>query len=462
MIKYKINIKDFIKDKSIHYEELKKDGSVIEHNLSSSTLQSILSFIIYKYVYNKEEDREWVSIYGYEFQNICSKYKPYLSYLYKNNFILIDNSYVVADKTKGIEGKSRRFCFSNDFKKRCKIIDIKIDYDNYQYANNCFEIDKRIKNRIEKDFSKLIVVNKDVPKDIYKEDDDGLKIYNFKKYLRNITQLELLEHKDKSFFKWQTDCRLYTPFTYLSESIRLNNCSFGKGKLNNLDIKSSFPLFLSIWCIENGLDKNSYEMKEFCAGLKNGTFYSKLAYKLNNVKDLSSKNEIVKKPYFKKDAKIEFATWLNGRNVNQDGGIYLDNINYVMSRYYEMILELVLENKKEKNTFYYILSKVESNFIYNIVCPRLYKEIPKIKIITCHDSIYFEDVYTKSVETIWNEELNKLYDKLNIEEEDNEILDPELFGLDIKMKERKLSKEQIKIELNKLLNTKDDDENDWF
>ena len=58
------------------------------------------------------------------------------------------------------------------------------------------------------------------------------------------------------------------------------------------------------------------------------------------------------------------------------------------------------------------LVSLETNFIFNIICTRLYTEIPNIQIITCHDEIYFEQTFKTQVETIWNEELKKVYETL--------------------------------------------------
>ena len=51
-------------------------------------------------------------------------------------------------------------------------------------------------------------------------------------------------------------------------------------------------------------------------------------------------------------------------------------------------------------------------FIFNVICARLYSEIPNIQIITCHDEIYFEEKYKDKVEKIWTEELKKVYKTL--------------------------------------------------
>ena len=54
---------------------------------------------------------------------------------------------------------------------------------------------------------------------------------------------------------------------------------------------------------------------------------------------------------------------------------------------------------------------------FNVICARLYAEIPDIKILTCHDQIYFEQRFYDQVDSIWNEELKKVYALLPIHEE---------------------------------------------
>ena len=58
------------------------------------------------------------------------------------------------------------------------------------------------------------------------------------------------------------------------------------------------------------------------------------------------------------------------------------------------------------------LVSFETNFIFNIICARLYTEIPNIQIITCHDEIYFEQKFKAQVEAIWQQELTKVYETL--------------------------------------------------
>jgi hypothetical protein len=78
-------------------------------------------------------------------------------------------------------------------------------------------------------------------------------------------------------------------------------------------------------------------------------------------------------------------------------------------------------------------TNLESNFILNKVCKRLYEEIPEIRMLTCHDEIYFEKRFKPFVEQIWSEELQLVHDKLpaqiimddddDLEEDDLELTD---------------------------------------
>lgn len=405
-MKYKFNIDKFIDDDL--------------NGLSLKTLQTILSYITYKYCDFRNEG-EWVNIFAKEFQSICNDYKPYLEYLRKKGIILIDYHYEV-DK------HSRRFCFNDNFKALCKVELFSEDTDIVYLDNNkC--IPTPIKRKIEKDFGKL-KVNTNIKKDLLFVRDDGVNVYDFKKYLFNYNYIKMI-YNHKFFFKWIDDCRLYTPFVYLDEEVRLNNCYFNENeKLCNLDIRSSHPLFLSLWFLENGMDLNNYEFKEFKDGLKSGKFYDNLKYKLNKIKDRNNHTDIEKPAYSKKKAKDSFMLWLNGDNFKKNGiDLKNNDINYVFDKYYPELFELMTSYKTHRNTFFYILSQMESNFIFNNIIYKLYKQIKGIQIITCHDSIYFAEKYMAEVKPIWNEELNKLYDKLEIK--DGEITgdySPELFG----------------------------------
>ena len=68
----------------------------------------------------------------------------------------------------------------------------------------------------------------------------------------------------------------------------------------------------------------------------------------------------------------------------------------------------------EKDKMYHTLVKLETDFIFNKVCKRVYNEIPGIQLLTCHDEIYFEERFYEQVLKIWAEELEKVYEKISV------------------------------------------------
>jgi len=390
-MKIKYNIFYFIPRK----KEIEYKGTT----LSTRTLQTLLSFITNKYIYNRNEG-EYVEIMASKFHRIVSDYKPYLEYMKDMNIIIIDYKYEVGKS-------SRRYAFNNYFKENAEIIEM-VNDSEYKYNRKHICIEPDVLEHLEKDY-KSINVNDNYIEKKSKTNKDGIEIYNFKSYITNMVNIKLLKDK-RGYFN--LDYRIYNPFVFLSEDVRTRNITFNS-KLTNLDIRSSFPLFLAVWCVNNGIEQN-YEYKEYIEGLKEGTFYLMLADKLNNVKDTNNKTDISKPYYSKGSAKIAFSTWLNGDNVNKNGQIRNDDINYVFNKYFNSIMDMIIKHKKDRNTFYFLLAELEADFIFNTICKRLYKEIKGIRILTCHDAIYFEGEYLNQVEKIWNQELQKLYDKIGL------------------------------------------------
>lgn len=67
-----------------------------------------------------------------------------------------------------------------------------------------------------------------------------------------------------------------------------------------------------------------------------------------------------------------------------------------------------------KDTMYYELVKKETGFIFNTICKRLYREIPDINLLTCHDQIYFEARFMPLVRPIWDEEIGKILARIPV------------------------------------------------
>jgi len=86
----------------------------------------------------------------------------------------------------------------------------------------------------------------------------------------------------------------------------------------------------------------------------------------------------------------------------------------------------------EKDKMYHTLVKLETDFIFNKVCKRVYNEIPGIQLLTCHDEIYFEERFYEQVLKIWAEELEKIYHKIPVNhttEFDFDDSDLEMLGI---------------------------------
>lgn len=444
--KIKFNLQDFgipTNEKVIMWNDIK---------LSTSILETMLSMISMKYVFNQQTkiiDKKKIITQGVHipignFVSLCPQaYKYYLGYLVEKSIIMINNSYQV-----GVS--SRTYYLTNKFKKYAEVIDIIKENKDIvkEETDPLCVIDKKIQNRLFIDYYKLQVNDLYVEKKSY-INDEGEEIYDLKKYLRYMFHLHSIKNLN-GFFNI-SNSRLYTDFTSIGSILRKQNITLDNERLIEFDIPSSFPLFLSLWFLNNSIDKTNYELIQFTKGLKNKTFYYKLMDLLNKVKDNNRKEvQLEKEPYTKEHTKELFSCWLNGCNMNQDGTIKNDDINYVMKVYFPTLNQIFLEKKKEvKNTFYMILERMESNWIFNVVCKRLYNEIKDIRIVSCHDAIYIQERYKDKVSEIWKEELDKLYsnfifdDDVNISNE--EYNDLGIFNDSVERKKEKIiRKEKMK------------------
>lgn len=448
MKKFKFNLENFIKKKP----EYEFKGKL----LNWETIQTILSYIVYRYTYNREEGRQMVEIKSSDFQRINSDYHFYLEFLKENLIIIIDYRYTVGEK-------SRRYGFTDNFKEYGKVLKVKIPTMNGEtvYEDKCV-VDNVVKRKIRNDYNHIKIKDTDVVKKSYRYKDKT--VTNFRGYLLDCILLEELRSVMNPYFKWNEDCRLYTQFVVLSSNSRLNNCYFGNENLSCLDIPSSYPLFLSIWLTENGIDKSCYEFKEFIEEIDKGKFYINLMDRLNKVKDTKvvkrdSKGRVLKIEENEKDeytrnrTKDLFQTFLNGGNTKDD------DMNYMMKTYFPIIFELITNYKqdKERDGIHDLLSQKESMFVFNKLCNRIYREIPNIQLLTCHDSIYFEEQYLEQVTMIWKQELHKIYESIGIV--DKPIQDSDLPKPDISLFDVEIPNIQ---ELKKDKKKKLDDDLDWM
>ncbi len=380
-------------------------------DLSLTTLNSILSLIAHKYLYSKTET---ASISSKHLKSINHEYKKYLEFLKKNEIIMTGN-YVV-----GVH--SRIYYFTDFFKKFGKIKTIKStknDEKQELIQDYPVGIDNYVVTKLEEDFHSLKFNGTPVKKKL-KIDTLDLEVYDFKKYLGSSLNIERLKNNDL-YFNWKTG-RVYSNFCNCNKETRLNNFMFDN-RLMNLDISSSFPMWLSVWCIEKGIDITDIDFIEFVSAIKNQTLYDMLRKKLNKIKDSDGKyyeSKKIKKFYSKSETKIEFSKWLNGKEKNTV-------TNNLMKMYFPSIYDIV---DRIKYKMYDELVKLETSFIMNDIVKKLYEQIEGIKIVTCHDEIYFEKRFHPQVQQIWTDEINNIYNKLPIEEEIVEDFDFGILGIE--------------------------------
>ena len=165
-----------------------------------------------------------------------------------------------------------------------------------------------------------------------------------------------------------------------------------------------------------------YDTKELISSVNSGNFYNDLMMNFNRDRNLFNKSDI-DRPFFDRNStKDLFANWLNGDPTKKNLH------NYVIRAHYPIIYDFVKCYKNgEKEKMYHTLARMESDFILNTVCKRLYQEIPGIRLLTCHDEIYFEERFNALVTKIWDEELQMVYDRLPfIEETDTDFNKDEL------------------------------------
>lgn len=381
------------------------EGSLEEKGLSLKTLNSLLSLITHKYIYSETEA---IRINSTLMKNKTSDYREYLNLL-KNAGILIWNNYEVGVK-------SRDYFFTPGFKEHAYISKIIADNDDeqtYLDQDNSIAINDGIKNRLLNDLENVSVDMTKIKKSYYIDAKTDKEIYEFKKYIRSYLNASRFI-TNKLFFNWKSK-RLYTPFTYCSKEVRLNAFNFNGDKLASLDIPSSHPLFMALWVINKGINSNDYDFKEWCSNVKEkrrkdkAVFYSELRIQFDKMRntdgneiynpDLNIFTRFDKKHISYDDAKEFFMRWLNSEYKN-------DFIHNTFRQYYPEIDKLKQENMYDK------IVALETNFIMNKMVGTLYKKFPEIKILTCHDEIYFPEKYLDKVLPIWNSLLDELYNRL--------------------------------------------------
>ena len=421
--------------KRIEFTELNELAELKGFN--SKTLHSILTLITNNYL-NKEGNT--VSIKADHFLSISNKYKEYLEFLKSENIILINEHW--SDGSDGKKAFTKRYGFTDYFKNMNHKYLIKLEETAGDFETQKNIVDPYIKKRLTADYKKLEAPNKPIKSF---NSINVNEVLDFKKYL--LDQIQLLKIKGESgYYKWRNN-RLYTNFSYCSAKTRSAFKLEGKS-LNSKDIKSSFPVF---FCklIKQEFNEFDYETNDFINTVLYKDIYMSLLNNFIKTKDqvlTESKYQTIKieesktdysydhlindtlywyVPYYSRDLmKIYFQILINSKTDLTKKEPY-----WVFNVYYQQIMDMIIQLQKKypsidglkENGLYFKLEELEADWLYNTIIKRLYNEIKNIKIISNHDSIYYQSEFEDEVNKIWSEEINKLKNNIKPEIKESKV-----------------------------------------
>lgn len=383
----------------------------------------ILSFIADRIIYTEEVVNGYVEIPAITLKKLYDNYWIYIAYL-------IDNA-VIERKPYSVSNHicyGYRFCYQ--FIRNLQITEVVLN--NPSEPNNDYKeipledqtlIDFRIIQRLKSDFQTVEIDTSNI---------DRVRIENSayidaKKYFYNVIQLfKWKAGGEHLFFNWKSN-RLYTNFTFLSSHYRLTNVRLNNEPIVEFDISSSFALMLAVYCIKVKPEiVNDYDFREYCTSIKQKSYYSDLTKVLNQTKDCNSNslktdrngNEITHRVFTKEVVKSLFQIFINGDSLRTPFIEGYSN-SYIREQFalkYPCVYEIIEGVKSNNEQLYYKLSKIESEFIVEIVLD-LYNHYPEIKILTCHDAIFLPLSYKEIGTEIWNTHMDSLLNNLpdNIE-----------------------------------------------
>lgn len=372
--------------------------------LKTDYIINIINEFILKYYFNnndKIEDEIKFNIWSTLLKKKYGmNYNYYINYLLDKEFIFLISNYY-----KNKKAKTYKLNINNlENIVKCKITDpILIKKHTKEYLNKSFtevnnsSIELWIRKRLVDDLYK-VNINYHLVKNNLENEFKNENI-NSIKYQKNLISIESI-NSGNLFFKFDDYGRLHTNFTILKKDIRNNYLTIEGDKLLEIDIRNSQPLFLALFLkkeINREVISSNKEFKLYFDLVKNGIFYD---YIMDKYKELD-RNEVKILTY-----KVFF-----GRNIDsvKENSIFKD----LFPTIYNYLKEFKQLNNNYK-TLSHELQQLESNFIFNTAIKRIYNENEYIKLITIHDSILFKRIDKDFIEKIFNEEMNKLYFKLNI------------------------------------------------
>lgn len=444
------------------------------YKIKGDVINKLLSVIAVNYIFKRTNPQGYLEIPATIFKQTYSNYAPYIHYLTTNNIIECDNYFVYKHQEKVshpelYELLSRTKCmgyrfsweFSNSVniyktiyyqkytqnksikkqKKNPKKIDtIIVDYPQISINPETF-------NRLKRDFRSAQITTL-VPQKINQDDS---KYVDLSRWFRNIVQLHKWMNVS-STFKLKAN-RIYSSFTFLSSYVRKECITLNCEAIKELDIHNSFPLMLAVYAIQQNSElKYDPDFQKYCGWIKSGKFYDNIVEIFNRYLDsdtnsrekkyqkqlekaqkhyedtgeklkIIDKRDTPKRRLNRKAVKELFQIYLNGdkKRIPLIRGYGDTFIRKQMKQYLSCVDDIVSDDKSNKGMIYYILSEIETKFIIGIV-EELYSNYPEIRILTCHDSIYYPISYSDKVEEVWYRRLSELYHILPDDEDSEDTI----------------------------------------
>lgn len=394
-----------------------------DYKIKPSYVDLILSFIVDRIIYTEESVNGYVDIPAITFKKLYDNYWVYICYLIEIG--------VIERKPYSVQNHNcygYRFCYH--FIKDLQIAEVELNDPGVQ-TNDCKEIpiedqafvDYKIIQRLKSDFQSAEIDTTNI---------DRVKIENTayvdaKKFFYNVIQLYKWNTGGEHIYFQLKSNRLYNNFTFLSSHYRLSNVKLNNEPIVEFDISSSFPLMLILYCVKVNPDIiYDYDFKEYCTSIKNRTFYQDLTDSLNKTKDCNSnlcESATAKRTFTKDIVKKLFQIFINGDSGRTAfvAGYSNSFIKEQFALKYPCIYEIIESVKSNNEQIYYKLSKIETEFIVNII-EELYDTFPDIKILTCHDAIYLPLSFAEKGKQVWDSHLETLLNNLpdNIDKYDSD------------------------------------------
>jgi hypothetical protein len=363
-------------------------------NLKTSYLINIIHEFLVKYYFSNNTETKF---------NISSKilrkkygefYNYYIKYLMEKKFISLVSKYYVGKKTNTYKIDIQNVYDTIRHKNYDKILIKKLKRDIYEASITEISnspIPLHIRKKLVENLQKITI---DYDSSInFLDDLKSKKLIDISKYKKNEISVENI-HINNIYFKFDSFGRFHTNFTILKKEIRNNHLSIDNGRLTELDIPNSQPLFFAI-LLKTEIPHINGDTKRYFELVKNGLIYDDITEK-SRIKDRKGAKELMYKVLF-------------GNNEDNK------KENRIFKKLYPSVHEYILEYKLEKKNYRFLshkLQNMESEFMFNDVVSEVMEKYPKLVFFTVHDSIIFPVKYKNEIKVIFDKHLNRLISKI--------------------------------------------------